>query len=90
MELLFLTTWIRNKWCAVFPDAAIKWCIYNDAGKGTLGPHLVGRLKIFFTEFQYKPSVKWRPQDFELSLYKLYQQYCNKLYQSAREKKNQN
>lgn len=58
--------------------------IYNGAGKGTPGPHLMGRLKTFFTEFQYKPKVKWRPGDLKLSLYKLYQQYCT-IMRSAQE-----
>lgn len=51
MELLFLNIWMRNKWHAVFPNAAINWCIYNGPGKGTPGPHLMGKRKTFLQNF---------------------------------------
>lgn len=45
-----------------------------------------GKTENIFTEFQQKPKVKWSPEDLNLSLYKLYQQYCT-IMRSAQEKK---
>lgn len=46
--------------------------VYNGAGRGTPGPHLMEDSEHFY-EFQYNPSVNWKPVDLKLSLYKLYQ-----------------
>lgn len=62
---------MRNKWCAVFPSAATNWCVYWCRQSNSRATYN-GKQNIF-TEFQYNPSVNWKPVDLKVSLYKLYQ-----------------